>query len=50
MHNQNQTWVFYGGHVAAAISWNWSLGTAPTVSYRVKFMAFLVNFLKMAQY
>ena len=52
MHNQNQTWVFYGAHVSAAIAWKWSIGTATTVSYKVEFLAFaiLVNFLKNGQY
>ena len=40
MRNLNQTWVFYGGGIAAAMTWKWSLSTAPSGCYRAEFTAF----------
>jgi len=33
MCNLNQTWVFYGGGVAAAMTQKWSFRTAPSGSW-----------------
>jgi len=48
MHNLNQTWVFCGGGIAAAMTWKWSLRTAPSGSFGAEFMALAIaaSFLK----
>ena len=43
MHNLNQTWVFYGGGVAAAMTRKWSLSTAPSGCYGAEFTAFAIE-------
>jgi len=41
--NLNQTLVFYGGGVAAAMTRKWSLSTAPSGCYEAEFMAFAIE-------
>ena len=43
MCNLNQTWVFYGGGVAAAMIQKWSLTTVPSGCYGAEFMAFAIE-------
>jgi len=50
LRNPNQTRVFYGGGVAAAMMRKWSLSTAPSGCHGAEFTAFAieVSFLKNA--
>ena len=43
MRNLNQTRVFYGGGVAAAMMPKWSLSTAPSGCYGAEFTVFVIE-------
>ena len=43
MRYLNQTWVFYGEGVAAAITQKWSLSTAPSGCYGAEFTALAIE-------